>query len=59
MKMLGDMNPGYRRRCRYAAHGCRCFLHTRQHGHRAARLRKRSAKRAENTIWRRSIAWRS
>ena len=58
-RMLGKTKLNYRRQCRYAAHGCRCYLYKfvadPRHVAKAHTLLRRSARATEKRAWRAAL----
>lgn len=50
-RLLGAARPGYRRVCRYARRGCRCYLYAGEYGSTAKTLRRRANRAVQNRAW--------
>lgn len=55
MRMLLATRPGYRSTCAYAPR-CTCYYLPGQYGRRAKTLRRRAARHAERSRWRRYLS---
>lgn len=54
-RMLYATRVPYRRKCRAARRGCRCYTYPEGYGRRAGRHRRRANRAAENRSWRTEV----